>query len=335
MPEWLTLMAGMGSQMVNFGTTAASNWLTAGLNQKLAEVDRVRNYELSQKAAKLQDLRTRNMYNDIYSPKALLKQYQKAGLSPSMLFSGTPGQGGMQAASGAGASSGPQTAPMQAPDYLDLAKGALAAAEIKRVNAETENIKANTRNTDVDTERQEIQREVERLSAGQFEDEWTLVNSLWEDEATGEKTSLFEAAGKSSTYEDFMKWCRDGKSTPDRIKAATTTEAGQRVLRQIYENARKFDTDIMVLAQEKVSSYFQLQIVQAMNDSEFAKLNAEAAVAYLKANIETASLTIEQKGAWNNLIDRLEKTNPTMKDIVLVLGMIVNQAMSNWHMPKM
>ena len=46
---------------------------------------------------------------------------------------------------------------------------------------------------------------------------------------------------------------------------------------------------------------------------------------------EAADLTKEQKAAWNNIIERLQRTNGTAADIIIVASMILNQAASHWN----
>lgn len=99
--------------------------------------------------------------------------------------------------------------------------------------------------------------------------------------------------------------------------------------------ARKdFATEISKLSEEKISSEFQLQVLEAMDNENFQKLNAKAAVGYLRSNIETAELNETQKKAWNNLLNKLGEENDTVRDIVVVLSLMFNNAMSNWHMPN-
>lgn len=83
------------------------------------------NFRFNEKAAQNADARTRALYSDIYSPGALLKQYGQAGLSPSLMFGGTPGQGGTSGAQGAGTNQPSTYMP------VDIMNSMLAAAQIK------------------------------------------------------------------------------------------------------------------------------------------------------------------------------------------------------------
>lgn len=133
----------LGSTVLNnlFGKEIAEDnyWYA----KKLAQEDRAENYYYNEQAAINADARARKMYNDIYSPEALLNQYYKAGLSPSLMFGGTPGQGGTTGAQGAGAG-GPMTQftprQMYGIDPLVGAQIANLLAEANKTNKEAEQI---------------------------------------------------------------------------------------------------------------------------------------------------------------------------------------------------
>lgn len=302
---------GLGNTLLSAGTFGLNNLFADWQAGRTAQ----RNYQYGERAAQNADARTRALYNDFYSPKALLKQYKEAGLSPSIMYGGTPGQGGMTGAQGSGAGiSGVPFAP------LSLVDAAQAAA----LNAQTEKTKAETENISLDTTRQEIQRGIEELQASQYKNEWLLLNSTWIDDKTGEKTSIFEAARNFYTYEDFINWCRNGQTTDEEIKRATQTETGQKILREIYTGSNRFTRDIMVLSEETVSRSFQLSILNKLKEQGFIELNATAAIQQLKTSISTDELTQSQKDAWNNLLDRLGKKGSTGRDIAIILGMILS-----------
>lgn len=116
----------------------ASAGINYGIQKKLMQEDRAENYRYNEMAAQNADARTRALYRDIYSPEALLGQYREAGLSPSMMYGGTPGQGGMSGAQGGGAN-GPTT-PYYPVNMLEMAQAANLMAQTKKTEAETKNI---------------------------------------------------------------------------------------------------------------------------------------------------------------------------------------------------
>ena len=297
----------------------------SGLNNYYSEMQasqaRRENYMYGEMAANNADKRTRALYNDFYSPSALLRQYREAGLSPSMMFGGTPGQGGMSGAQGTGAAGIPtQYMPIS---MVEAAQAANLIAQTKKTNAETKNIEQ-------DTTIKEIETKMKEMEQSNYATEWTILNSSWTDSKTGNAYSLFEMAKNHYTFESFLDDVRyNGKEQDPTLYELTQTEQGQKTLREIYYASSKFDRDIMVLSEELVNSSFQLEIINKLNDKNFTELNAQAAVQQLKAMKSASELTETQKEAWNNLIDKLGRKGSTMRDIVVVLGMILGNFASH------
>lgn len=294
-------------------------------NQRTRE-DRQQNYMYGEMAAENADKRTRALYNDYYSPEALMRQYEAAGLSPSLMFGGTPGQGGTSGAQGTGAA-GPQT-PFMPISMVEAAQAANLFAQTKKTKAETENIEEQTKNVEQDTALKELEVNLRKMTNKQFETEWQLINSTWESKETGKETSLFEMADNYYSYDSFLEAVRNEDTDPI-LKTASTTEAGQKVLRTIYESANRFHRDIAVLSDEEISAHFHNKITRLLDNKGFAEKNAEAAIAQLKQEISTNELTETQKQAWNNLINRLGKKGSTTRDIIVVLGMILGNFASH------
>lgn len=307
---------------INAGIGAINNAWARDLQHEARE----ENYKLGEKAAENADKRTRALYKDFYSPEALLRQYKEAGLSPSMMFGGTPGQGGTSGAQGSGAQGpGAVFSPMS---LLEGAQMANLAASTEKTKAETEKTKAEKANIEEDTTKKELENAITNLNLIEYQNAWEITNSTWKDPTTGNDTSLFELADKHYNYESFLNAIRN-TDTDNLIKRAATTEAGQKVLRSIYESSSKFHRDIAVLSEEEVNAHFQMEIVKKLEEKEFQNLNAEAAVQQLRQEISTNELTQTQKEAWNNLINRLGKKGSTMRDVVVVLGMILGNFASH------
>lgn len=128
------LGAGVGA-VLNAGFGALQNeWAAAR-----AVEDRRENYKYGEMAANEADKRTRALYGDFYSPEAMLRQYNEAGMSPSMMYGGMPGGGGMTGAHGTG-STGIQT-PYMPMSLLEGAQMANIVAQTNKTKAETANIK--------------------------------------------------------------------------------------------------------------------------------------------------------------------------------------------------
>lgn len=128
-----------------FGTVAGGlmNMMGGVFNNYYAQeqigYDRQQNYKYGEMAANNADKRTRALYADFYSPEALKRQYREAGLSPGMMFGGTPGQGGISGAQGTGAA-GPTT-PYMPVSILEAAQAANLMAQTEKTKAETQVIK--------------------------------------------------------------------------------------------------------------------------------------------------------------------------------------------------
>lgn len=279
------------------------------------------NYKFNEMAAKNADIRTRRLYADFYSPEALMRQYEAAGLSPSMMFGGTPGQGGMSGAQGAGASG-----PMGATYGVSLLEAAQAAA----LTAQANKSKAETANIEEDTELKKIQEDMDLMKTTLYKQEFEIAFNPWIDEA-GNETTLYEVADNFRTFDKYLEYVQKRRS---ELGQDPLNDNQRKVLQSIYLSRKEFSTQIAILSSDKVSSEFLEEVTTAMKNSEFAGKNAEAAVSYLKSNIQTSELTEKEKGAWNRILDKLGEEGDTTRDIIIILGMILNNAASNWAMPQ-
>lgn len=143
MPEQEQSQGSQGTQstlLPQLGTNILGSLLNnilAGIREDFARKD---NYYYNEQAAQNADIRTRALYNDLQSPKALLEQYKEAGLSPSMMFSGggvgAQPAGGAQSAGTAGIS--PNAYGMSA---IDIAQLRLMNAEADKTEEEANTIR--------------------------------------------------------------------------------------------------------------------------------------------------------------------------------------------------
>lgn len=312
----LPTLYGIGA---NMGMGIFNNWL----GKQTSDYDAYRNAQLNEEAAQMADARTRALYKDFYSPEAQMKQIKKAGLSPSVFYGGTPGQGGISGAMGGGGG-GPQTT------YAPISM--IEGAQLAQVKAQTEAIKAQTKKTEEesqniaqDTKLKEIQTEWQEMQKNEYSVEFKALTTYVIDEE-GNKTSIYDYADNFTNYEKFSEWAR-------KRDDIFSTEKGQKTLRSIWIARKHFNTQIAELSSQEVSAKFQENILKAMEDEDFIKLNAKAAVGYLKANIGTAELTERQKNAWLRLLDKFGDEGDWKQDLIIILGMIVNNAASNWKMP--
>ena len=292
-----------------------------------AREDRHENYMYGEMAADAADKRTRALYGDLYSPQALMEQYKEAGLSPAMMFGGTPGGGGTSGAQGGGAA-GIQT-PYMPVSMLEAVQAANIAAQTEKTKAETENVKQ-------DTGLKELDYQYKKLTNSTYKREFRILNANMFKE-NGDSYSIYECAIDSKDYDSFLKDIREAAESSNNweLKGDFESETGQRILRRVYTQAKQMTADLAAFKEAEVSANFNRQLIEVMDKSEFKQLNAEAAVKYLKANIQTAELTEGQKEAWNNVLKKIEEEEgSTMKDLIVVLAMILNNGMQTWNMPS-
>lgn len=317
---------GIGN-IIGAGVTAAANYGTAVYNNEEAaqrERDaRQENFQYGEKAAENADARTRALYNDLYSPQAQLEQLKAAGLSPSLFYGdggGISGQAGAQGTGAAGIS--PNVFGAQAMDFTAVAKQI----------AETNLIKAQTKKTESETTGQDLENEVKSISNETFRDEMVLLRSVAIDENGQMGSSLYEIANDSWNYDQFLGKVREmynSASYTEGLKIISS-EVGQKILRGIYEANAKLERDIKVLSNEGVDADFQKSLAKALNEIDYANKNANAIAAEFEKQVEAANLEKSQREAWNNIINKLKAKNSDASDWVIVIGMILDRALTNY-----
>lgn len=288
---------------------AFNNWLSSQFTQQ----DRQLNYEQNELAAQNADARTRALYQDFYSPQALMKQYKEAGLSPSMMFGGTPGQGGTPGAQAAGAA-GLQT--MYSP--MNIIEG----AQLANLKAQTEKVKAETKNIEKDTDIKTIEEEMQELMKSEYKVQYTLAMGTVINDS-GEDTSLYQIAEECKTFGEFRQIAQQ-ICTGD-MRAYINSEKGNKILRDIFTSTKQFETNIKQLTTEGENADFQKNVIKCLRAEEYEKKNAETVLKELEAAGQSADLTMEQKKSWNDIIKKLREKNSTLADITIVAAMVLGQ----------
>ena len=306
--------------LLGIGASFGGNLFNNFLSGQRAEEDRARNHYYNELAADAADRRTRLLYSDIYSPQAQMKMIREAGLSPSIYYGGTPGQGGMSGAQGGGSN-------IQTP-YMPVSL--LEGAQLKQIMAETEKTKAETANISKDTDLKILQEEWQKMSNSQYKTEFTLLNTGYQM-PDGSTQSYYDIAGHYYTYDKFIEACKEAAKNAGDQEAITSlnSEQGQRTMRTIYKARHEFSKELAELKYEEYNANFQRAILDCLNKKGFAEQNAETALKELEAAAETADLTKEQKASFNHFIEKLRKTNSTTADIVIILSMLVGQYMQH------
>lgn len=312
-------------QVVSSGIQAGANVGMTVMNNIAAakrEMEARRaNYYYNEAAANNADARTRRLYTDLYGPQAQLEQIKAAGLSPSLFYGDGGGISGQTGAQGAGAAGiSPTSFGIPEINFAGMAK---SMAEIGLIKAQTKKTEAETKQTDLENALQE-------MSNTEFETEYNITNAHFA-KSDGTQQSIYEIALESNSYKQFINNVRESAESAENLtlRDSTTTEKGQNVLRQIYEAKYEMQKDIAILSDSKTSAEFHKSITEALKKTDFARLNSENAIVELKKNVETNNLDGRQRQAFNNLLNKLEKSGSTTSDIVITLLLLVNNYISS------
>lgn len=286
--------------------TAGTQTVNGIINQAFAEHNRKRNYYWNEKAADSADARQRAQYKDLYSPQAMLDQYAAAGLSPSMMMSGGQSAVGGTPQGAQGGISGPYpTADLLNPNTI--ADVALKKAQI--------------RNLDEDTTTKELENEIKNLQNSKYKSEWDFMQlfnnkAFWKNNTP---ISIYDIAETAKDYKEFKDALY--KNLNDNAWTYLNVPHGDEMLRSVYKGVKDFSNEISVLENSEENAKFLLKITQTLNNAEFINANYKAQLGQLKQIAESTELTIQQKEAFNNLINKMG--DGTMSDIVIVLLMML------------
>ena len=239
-------------------------------------------------------------------------QLKEAGLSPS-LYAGAELGGGI------GSTAGAQGAGGSGASIPGAAAGPVDLASINLMNAQADKAKADAQMTITEQEIAEIDKQLKEIDFAKAGVDANVLLGYVSDKDGKNKQSFAEVAQKSTSFNNFVKTLKE------KGAQGIESEQAQRTLREIYKANRMLGRDIAVLSEQTISADFQKSIINFLNQKGFAEKNAESAIAELNAAIATNTLTESQKDAWNNVIEELKQANPTMANIAIILGMIVDR----------
>lgn len=297
------------------GATALNNILAGN---RTAE-DRYGNYELNEAAAEAADRRTRALYADFYSPEALLKQYKAAGLSPSMMFGGTPGQGGMSGAQGAGAN-GLQT-PFVPYSIVDAAQAAALTAQAEKTKAETKQIEPLAQ-ADIASKLAEAGHAKAAAAAATAEAEGQkLQNYITEHTTDASIYTICELADKAAheTAKAYHEM-RSAKVLADVDEETYKEQVETKIatLRNIISATAKNNKDIEQVTQEMKHKIYtwdlewrQLDVQEKQQTTYEEWINAQIPKIEKELEIKAEELGIEKKRLW------IDAVLNTLKDIAI------------------
>lgn len=306
------LMAGL-----QIAQGAVNNWLGEMRENRAVQ----RDYYLSERAADKAAQRQGEMYERFFSPEALMRQYEAAGLSPGMMMGGAPG-------SSMGGSSAPQGgAAMQPSTFMPI--------DVLGQITQLENIKASTKKTEAETEKikedtkgSELQNTWQKMINDEKFQTWNIFTKNYakpDEQGINRPYSLTDLAQDSEDWETFREAAK--------LLGLGYSENEMEALKQIYINSLRLGRDISTIQGDKGNADFNLKVLEALDKQDFANANADSIIQYLKQNVETNKLTEEQKKAWNNLLEEVGKRSKTAKQVLLVIGMMIDKAMSEYRLP--
>lgn len=287
-----------------------------------ADWDRTENYRYNELAAENADARTRALYNDFYSPEALMRQYKAAGLSPSMMFGGTPGQGGTSGAMGAGAH-GPQT--MFSPSSLvDAAQAAALFAQAEKTKEETKteagenakgyqiiaNLMADTGNKDASTAYTKAATIGEEIANKLNTESYDFQLSNYKHQA-----EMLKWQAETAMYES---WSANAKSQVDKATVETNIDIAKQTYKDlIASTCLKWSQKDLTEQQIKESEtkiwtmieHINIDWVNALANETNAEANKEfidAKIPYIakELEIEAKRLGVEKTKVWVDGVTR-------------------------------
>ena len=253
---------------------------TSALNNYYAEQReeeaRQHNYILNEQAAWEADRRTRALYADLQSPEALRKQYEEAGLSPSVMF----GAGGT---SGATPSNGAQGAGPNgiAPNVYGVS--ALEAAQIGLMTAQAQKLEAET-----ETEKGENDRgkaEIDNIVAQTAN---TELKNVWQEYSN--TLAMLEVQVKATIadtiVENYVQQTEKLKAEARKAKVdAKISEATeQTIIDYTHEKTSNLIADTIV--KETQGKLNKTQAKDLLNQIENRNKNTELRDSELKAQVE-------------------------------------------------
>lgn len=164
-------------------SSAIGNLVGMARDKQMAKL----NYQYGEMAANAADARTRALYNDLQSPSALLEQYKKAGLSPSLMY-GQGGSAGAHPADGAQGSGASGLAPTTyGVNLMQGAEIALMKAQEKKLNAEANKANADAKTTEdtrglvIQNLQKDIDTKLANISNVELKNSWqSMVNVMTE-----------------------------------------------------------------------------------------------------------------------------------------------------------
>lgn len=330
----------MGAEILGLLLGGMSNLITNQTNEDINQMQMLNQRELlgmqqnfAANQARLADLRTRALYNDLQSPEAIRKQLEKAGLSVGMMY----GQGGMGGTMSSGAqAASPSAAGASIFGHTPLGMEAAAILQnMKKNEAETENIKSQTELNKAELpkkqkEIEQIEQNIKNSEQAIKESEQKIENMIAEKENTLEATKDHEA--QRELWKASAEYQRE-QAKLTMLQADWLPQMNEKqiemwnaTIKQMEAAAAKLGVEKEILEGQKQSLIDKLywealqakQIWQELTPAQIQKLRAES------QNINWKNIT--EKNI-NDMVNRLglEKgAGEIIKTVILVLSQIAS-----------
>lgn len=273
------------------------NALTADYNNELAKdyygYAAEHNYMYGEKSADRADIRTRLLYNDLYSPQAQMQQIKEAGLSPSLFYGDAGGISGQAGAQGSGAAGNmPQVFGMSP---VDLAQTMKLQAETEKIQEETKTEKGTNKRGAA-----EISQLIENCKSTQLKNVWQeYQNALSEIETT------IEASLQDTKIENYIEQtrylshiCRSAEA-----KAEVDVKTKDATMEYAEEKTRNLAADTILKKTEKVLKQHNVNLTDAQISDLKSQINVRKA--QVEINQEWLESQVQQWAVQNGLQEKI------------------------------
>lgn len=267
--------------------------------------------KLNERAAQRADLRGRQLYHDLNSPAAQVRQLREAGLSPALLYA----KGGI----GGSAQAGAQAAPPQSQigNVFDLMQVKLMQAQIRNIDADT-----NKKLSDKGLVDEQILTEIEKRGLTQLQAGYQKVLT---------QLAQYEAQFKGSTIdtdieqrkvelaklvEDYRKAYADAETANvESMVASGTADARikqelQTVLKNDLEiqagkmNLKLTEKQIEMLQQNIIEKHLTNAWIDIKNEQDIAKIKNEIQMELKRMNLAEDQQTYDMCiGVFDRFLD--------------------------------
>lgn len=291
--------------LMGTSTNAMSQYWTNESNSQINAANR----RWASEEAKAADERQRAQYNDLYSPQAQAEQIRKAGLSLSTLY----GQGGMGGTAQGNMANTPNTLPMEAPNFSNLASDILNAelvkAQIDNINADTDNKKSQKPQIQAQTEYTKQLTENAKASIDNIIKDTAL--KIQQAATEEEKQKLIQSEAElNKAKENYQNWLTKLQEQQHKWNEETWETRKNEIVAHIKEMeaaARKSNAEANSINQmlEKNLQLAELEIAKASFYNENIQPTELERLAQDLVNLTQEGNILQQQSNYANALNEL------------------------------